>query len=84
MTRYVVHEGQVIEFDPAKLPDINHYGTDWVVVDAANVDQALAQAELYDARQHPAQTEMDLFAAVLAGIATNDEDEARRWAGWTR
>lgn len=84
MARYVVHNGEVTELDPSNLPSPNHYGTDWIVVDAPNSEHALVQADLYDSRQHPAQTEMDLFASAFTGLAVNDEDEAIQWAGWTR
>jgi hypothetical protein len=47
----------------AKL-DRDTYGSDWIVVDATDERHALDQAEAFDDGLHPAQTEMDLFAAA--------------------
>ena len=88
MNKFIVHEGEVLQFDGINLPDsftvntLYVYGQDWIVVEATNEADALRQADLYDADQHPAQTEMRLFAATLTGTLRNDESEALNWAGW--
>ncbi|MGI8541166.1 MAG: hypothetical protein ACR2N0_15570 [Rubrobacteraceae bacterium] len=40
------------------------YGFGWIAVEAADEADALRQAGLYDRREHPAQTEMKMFAAA--------------------
>lgn len=89
MSKYIVSEGQVFEIgnsireviEEASLRLVD-YGSDWVLVDAKDESEALAQAEHYDIRAHPAQTEMELFAATLTGLAQESEQKALDWAGW--
>lgn len=62
---YIVSEGEVTPL--AERDEDRHrrdnYGSDWIAVEAADEAGALHQAELYDRREHPAQVEMEMFAA---------------------
>lgn len=73
---YVVHNGQSrrltahvesgaglrrIDDDTRLWRD--EYGSEWIAVEASGHADALAQADLWDADAHPAQTEMALFSA---------------------
>ena len=85
--QFIVYEGDVIPFDGANIPDavtglLYAYGQDWIVVDATDEADALDQAKLFDVGQHPANTEMTLFAATFTGMYKNDEQAALTWAGW--
>jgi hypothetical protein len=42
----------------------DEYGFDWLVVEADSAAEALAAAVAYNERRHPAQVEMELFAAA--------------------
>jgi len=85
--QFIVYEGDVILFDGVNIPDavtglLYAYGQDWIVVDAADEGDALDQAKLFDAGQHPANTEMTLFAATFTSMYKNNEAAALAWAGW--
>lgn len=83
MQQYIVAEGIVMEFHgvvPWNLP-LEAYGRDWIVVEASGMDDALYQAQLFDNDQHPAQTEMEMFAAAMRGM---EESEALAWAKWEK
>lgn len=64
-TMLIVAEGEVLPITAAAHLPTDRYGIDWIAVEARDEADALAQAALYDAGAHPAQTEMRLFAAMV-------------------
>lgn len=64
-TMLIVAEGEVHPIEDAAQFPVDRYGVDWIAVEARDAADALAQAALYDAGAHPAQTEMWLFAAMV-------------------
>ncbi len=77
MTAWIVTEGEGRPYDPTDLPDRDRYGWDWLYVEAATADDALAQAAAWDAGTAP--TEVALFtAAYRAGALLLPGDE---WVG---
>ncbi len=47
------------------------YGIEWVVVEGHGADDAAANARAYDERRHPAQVEMEAFAAAYRAGAVS-------------
>lgn len=81
MNQYIVAEGVVMEFQgivPWNLP-LDAYGRDWIVVEASTMDEALQQAKLFDKYSHPAQTEMNMFAAAIRSLPEQEALELAKW-----
>ena len=49
----------------------DEYGFDWLVVEAGSAGEAVAAAAAYSERRHPAQVDMDLFAAAYRAGAVS-------------
>ena len=49
----------------------DEYGFDWLVVEADSAGEAVAAAAAYGERRHPAQVDMDLFAAAYRAGAVS-------------
>ncbi len=49
----------------------DEYGFDWIVVEADSAAEALATAVAYGKRRHPAQVDMELFAAAYRAGAVS-------------
>ena len=71
--KYIVEGGQsrLLSSDDEIIQYPDSYGWDWIVVEASSPEDALEQAEQWDHNEHPAQTEMQLFAV----LARNTEPE---------
>lgn len=75
---YIIHEGEVRPASRSALRRVvamegryarERYGLEWILVQAGSPADALAQAVAFDARLHPAQTEMELFVALYRSHA---------------
>lgn len=71
-TLYLVHDGEahppLAGCAPAPCARVD-YGHDWIMVEAPNEADALAQADAWDHGQHPAQVEMQLYRAMYRARA---------------
>lgn len=81
MNQFIVAEGIAMEFHgivPWNLP-LDAYGRDWIVVEASEIGDALHQAQLFDKDLHPAQTEMEMFAAAIRSMPEQESLELAKW-----
>ncbi len=75
---YIVNEGEVTPLEEKNVyrHRRDNYGSDWIAVEAASEEEALHQAAAYDHREHPAQTEMEMFTAAYRAGAFGLPGEA--------
>lgn len=80
---WIVHDGEAQPFTPEGTDGLHldQYGSEWVLVEAADGEDAVAQALAYDRHQHPAQTEMEVFREIIRGLESTGDPtaEANAW-----